>query len=133
MLNGNAVSTNNRWWRLIVIAIATTALLAAGTYIVLRLRATYSNQAELQRIKADNEDFKRRGAGAVRILSQRIEALESSVYGELEPAVKNGLPPRVIIRRDGWSENRDKELRDRIRRLELWRLQQEYWKEEARK
>lgn len=129
------VSISDRWLRLIVIGMVVFGLIAGGMYVALRLRATYTNQADVARLQAEVEAFHKLGGDRLRMIEERLESLEQTVYGQLEPAVSQPHPeprPRVI-REPPWSLNRDRELRERIRRLEMWRMQQEQFKEQASK
>ena len=131
-LNVSAVSISDRWLRIILISLGVVAFISYETYVALRLRATYFNQAEIVRLRADLDDTKRRGGGALRVLDQRISALESSVYGELEPAnaQHQDRSPRVIVQpREQWSVNRERDLRQRLERLERWRMEQDFLKQ----
>ena len=129
--NVSAVSISDRWIRIIVISLAVVAFISYETYVALRLRATYTNQADLARLRSELEDTRRRGGGALRVMDQRISALETSVYGELEPAnAQHQDRPRVIVQpREQWSVNRERDLRERLERLERWRMEQDFLKQ----
>ncbi len=120
---------NDKWVRAVIIGTVVVCVLSIGTYIGLRLRATYYTEYEVLKLRSEHETLQRDYRAVLERLDNRLSELEQSVYGQLEPAhtatEKQARPVVRPIPREIWAINRDKELRERIRRLELWRLQQD--------
>lgn len=91
------------------------ALCSSGLYLYLRLQAVYRLETQLalmtQTVKAQQAEL----ADCKEMATKQINELSATIYGPLsEPSRKPSIGER-------WMRNRDRELRERIRQLELWR------------
>lgn len=124
-MNVNAALTNNKhpWVRMVLASAVVCVLLGYGAFTTFRLRVTYSNQRELNVLRDDLRDVRNQIDIMDRSFDERLGAIEQTVFGELQPKIwEQQHRPQSTE----WSANRDRDLRERIRRLEQWRIETQY-------
>jgi cell division protein FtsL len=105
-------------WRIFVIACLTLGLSLAMFFILLRVGATYRIESELALVRQHVIDQSKELEGCKAQTVKELSDITATVYGPMSKARR----PSTI---ESWSKNRDKELRERIRQLELWRMRME--------
>jgi len=106
-------------WRVLAFLLVVVICASFVFFLAIRMRATYliENQSALhdqQIIELRNELAQCKSQAA-----KDIADMATTVYG---PVSKDRRPSVV----ETWSMKRDKELRERIRQLELWRFRMEH-------
>jgi hypothetical protein len=101
------------------------AQLIGGTFIVTRLRATYKMQTELQILKSQHEEVVKQNEAIKTDTAIRLDELERFLFGDVVEKLQKAESKPVIApaQLQRWMVNRDKDLRDRLDRLERWRLE----------
>ena len=122
------VSTDRRridWaWR-IAMALLVGAILIGGTFVALKLHALYRVQLDMSALMADHtklrEDLTRQDA----LYSDRFDSLERVLFGDVVVKLmeKEAKPVQAPPRLQQWMVNRDKDLRERLERIERRLLQ----------
>ena len=110
----------------IVVWIVFMSLLVFATYTVLRIHVTYELQQDFALIKAAHvqmlEQMKMRDDEA----EMRLRYLEQTVYGEIQPKQQQLTKDNPQLLRPSrielYQQNTNKELRQRLERLENWRV-----------
>lgn len=96
-------------------------------FTLLRCYSTYGLNAQARENRRRIDELVQQLQTINHDQNARIESLEQAVFGDIEPKVHDHdkkLETKPARATDKWQMNRDNELRDRIRRLEEWRLQQ---------
>jgi hypothetical protein len=106
-------------WRVLAFLLVAVICASFVFFLAIRMRATYliENQSALhdqQIIELRKELAECKAQGA-----KDLADMAATVYGP----VTKGRRPSVV---ETWSLKRDKELRERIRQLELWRYRMEH-------
>jgi len=104
-------------WRIFVIACLALVLSLTVFFILIRLSATYRMENELALVKQHVIDQSKELADC-KEQSKDLSDITATVYG---PLSKSRRPSSI----ETWSLRRDKELRERIHQLELWRYRVE--------
>lgn len=96
------------------------------TYTVLRIHVTYELQRDFALLKATNEQLLEQINLQDGQLRLRIDYLEQTVYGEIQPKQEELANLKAPAMRTSKIEidqqNANKEIRQRLDRLERWRL-----------
>lgn len=110
-----ATSTNrHRWFLSFAIGIGFALFLAFVGYLVVALHSLKTLQEQFTTLRGEQEELKRELQWQERNANYRFELLEQETFGATTKP-----PNQASIQL--WQKNRDKELRDRIKRLEAWR------------
>lgn len=135
MPTDNNVSTNRPWWArlrrgerelfpFIVLALTCAMLVAFVAYATFRLRVTYELQTALAQFQAERASLFEANRREHQAVSERLDELERVLFGDvlvkIAAQLKAAKPPMTAMQ--VWQRNRDRELRDRLTRLEEWRL-----------
>jgi hypothetical protein len=112
---------------LVVLALLCAALVAFVAYTTFRLRVTYAVQTEVATMRAERRNIVAENDREHDALVARLDELERVLFGEvlgkITDQLKQAKPPITAVQ--VWQRNRDRELRDRLARLEQWRLELE--------
>lgn len=111
--------TREAWVRLIPWAVGVILAASVAAHTVLRLRVTYDVQREIAALRMEIAERDRVAADVRREYGGRLDLIERNLYGDVAAAL--AAPPTTSTV-ELWQRNRDRELRDRIQRLEEWRL-----------
>lgn len=108
--------------RMAVTAIVFATLVGYASYIGLRLRVTYSLNAQVEKLAADAAVTHALHLQVHDQINARLDELERLMFGEVLAKI-DAVPgkPRTIASVQLWQKNRDEELRKRIAALEQWR------------
>lgn len=111
-----------RWLRRGVAAVVICCSFLALIYVLLVARQITKNATDIGQLQIIVQQMQADHSSRTAILSQRVDQLERVLFGDLVEKLNQPPPPNVP---EAWQRNRDKELRDRILRLEEWRLRDE--------
>jgi hypothetical protein len=110
-------------WRLFLVVVL---ILQAGfdLYAGLRLHTTYQNSSEIALLRTEFDDHLKTDKVLYAAMQEWLKAIDAALYAPIpeKPVPAATRKPTAV---ETWQLNRDKELRERINRLEQWRLRQE--------
>ena len=89
-----------------------------GMYTVVQTAKLADLRARTVKLEVQMQDLEQKREALNKTLDSRLIVLESATFGAQKP-------PETTVGVQAWEKNRDKELRDRIHALELWRLNQQ--------
>lgn len=121
MTNDKGVSIVDRrhpWVRMTLYSSVIMITLASITYMATRLSATYTNQTRLFELRHDLTELEHRHDSDVRDSDLRLSLLEETLFGDVQPKLTAEQLKRRSAPAENWQANRDRELRERIKRLE---------------
>jgi anti-sigma factor ChrR (cupin superfamily) len=131
MPTNNAASTSrlSRWvggrelLRMAATALVFAMIVGYATYIGLRLRVTYTLNARVERLMAEQSALMQQNDQFHDQISARLDELERLMFGEVLAKIDTSAPgtPRTTASVQLWQKNRDAELRKRLAALEQWR------------
>lgn len=117
--------------RVIMLGVIVTSLVVATSLIAIRAWAIYRLTTEQAILQSQFDLMRADLTSKDAAISSRLEAIEQTLYANPSPpmtAVTATVVPPMPRRQSSveqWMYNRDKELQDRVRALELWRLRME--------
>lgn len=120
-MNDKGASIGDRrhpWVRLTLYSSVIVITLASMTYLATRLSATYTNQRALFDLRHDLNELANRHDSDIRDYDKRLGLVEQTLFGDVQPKLSAEQQKRRGSQAESWAANRDKELRERIRRLE---------------
>lgn len=102
------------------------------TFVGLRLYVGYSNESRITTLEQQLDILTKRLESEARDRQASDDEFRKALYGDIEPKVtantaaneKNQQRGSIVIF-PTWYQNRDKQLDDRLRALERWRVQME--------
>lgn len=106
-------------WALVALALA---------ILVFFIVYAFKTRRELEVLRTQYDTHVREKAVLDKVIQEQLDAFYRTLYTDpdlkkaLEPPAKTPAGVRQPSYVELWQRNRDKELRDRINRLELWRL-----------
>jgi hypothetical protein len=107
-------------WKLFV-GVLIVFQLMFDLYAGLRLHTTYANASNLAILTAEYEAHLRTDQAQHKQMQDWLKTIDAALYAPIPEK-----PSPTVIRKptavETWQVNRDKELRERINRLEQWRL-----------
>lgn len=106
-------------FRTVLWGFITVALLCGGLFAGIHVRAIYRMESELALTTLKVQTLEQELVACKNLNAKQLGDLETTVYGA--PNIEKRKP--TII--EQWSLQRDKELRDRLKQLELWRYRAE--------
>lgn len=94
---------------------------AFDLYAGARLHTTYRNASELALVHAELRDHLKNDAVLDAALKDWVKALDAAIYAPIpdKPVPVGTRKPTAV---ETWQVNRDRELRERLQRLEQWRM-----------
>jgi hypothetical protein len=106
--------------RIVVLGALVMVAAAVATYVGLRLRTTYSLDYRITALQHEVETLAAQLKAMDRDITIRVSVLERVIYGQALPEIADvqNTPTPVEV----WQRNRDRLLRERLDRLERWRL-----------
>lgn len=104
-------------WRQVGMALLIIIIIALSFFVIIRIRVTYRLETDLAILRQQITDQTKELADARKEAQKALDDMAVTVYGPLTTLKRR--PSSVEI----WQRNRDKELRDRIHRLEQWRYE----------
>jgi len=127
-MRGNDASTNKRWntvkhtATLIGGGLSVGALLIALTFAVIRLRDTYVLETRVNQLDGTVQNVLLQRTVILADLDARLDLLERAMFGDIIPKMDRKATTQPESRLEALLLQNDKELRERIQRLERWRL-----------
>lgn len=109
------------WLRRGLAGLAIAFVLLGTTYMLARIRIVQRNSTELVALSAHLEALRMANDANLRDINNRLDEIERVLFGDVVEKLEKRPPGPNRI--ELWQQNRDKELRDRILRLERWRAQ----------
>lgn len=110
------------WLRLLPWALVAAVATSFIMYTALRLRVTYQLERDVAELRSTSEELARTIVALRSEAASRLDLIERTLFGEVAAKLKEPPTPATMPVQP-WQRNRDRELRDRILRLEEWRLQ----------
>lgn len=108
--------------RYAILGLIVSVVMALGTYVFVKVRMVYDLQVAVRALQADVFELQAITDSRDKELAKRLDGLEQEVFGKLVYTAEKAEEAHKIPRVQPWQVNRDQELRERIRQLELWRL-----------
>jgi hypothetical protein len=110
-----------------VVGLMVAFVLVVGAVVVLRVRVTYDLQSQFNQHRIEHEQLTTVSAVQNRDVIARVDSLERVLFGDVvtklmeqENKTKPIAPP---VRLQQWMVNRDKDMRERLERIERRLLQ----------
>ncbi len=102
------------------LALAVCVVVVLAVFFTVQIRFVSQNYSSVAKLQSDVANMQQQHAAQLETLNARVDQLERVLFGDVVAKIeKSPLRPNAV---ELWQRNRDKELRDRIRQLELWRL-----------
>jgi hypothetical protein len=102
-------------------AVVIIGQLMFDVYAGVRVYTSYRNTAQLAILRTEFDEHVKTQRATDKSLQEWIKALDAAIYAPIpEKPVAPALRKPTAV--ELWQLNRDKELRERIQRLEQWRL-----------
>jgi ABC-type dipeptide/oligopeptide/nickel transport system permease component len=107
--------------KLLSSVVMTFAIVTIVVFIALRLYAGYIAQARIGALEQQVLTLERQHEVTLKAYDAQLSEIETVLFGTIEPKVQENavnIQQRLPARVELWQKNRDKELRNRIERLE---------------
>jgi hypothetical protein len=91
-----------------------------GLEAAFSIRVIYTNAAQIAEVNSEIVEMQKIHSSKMSEMSMRLDMLEKVLFGDV--LSKIAAQPKGI---ETWQQNRDREMRERISKLELWRLHQD--------
>lgn len=113
-------STWKGWiWR-VGVALVLCLWAIVGLEAAFSIRVIYTNAAQIAEVNSEIVEMQKIHSSKMSEMSMRLDMLEKVLFGDV--LSKIAAQPKGI---ETWQQNRDREMRERISKLELWRLHQD--------
>lgn len=116
-----AVEAAQHWWTLppVWTALVTMAMVTVVTIVAMGLYSLYQARVELTVLEVQVRRMALERVQQDEIIRKQLDSLYRTLYNP--PEIEKAPEPRKPTYVELWQQNRDKELRERILRLEQWR------------
>jgi len=117
----NDVLTGKAWrFSVLFLGIVLGIVLVGGTFITLRLRETYRMQSDLVKLMSDHGTLQGEVMRLEKAYGERFDDLERVLFGDVVAKLlkEEPKPVQAPLRLQNWMMNRDKDMRERLERIE---------------